>query len=87
MTGTYRIINGIIWLYLWLSDVMQPVTADGDFWAEKLKQFFRLNEHFDDPARLVGNAILPAVLWFIIDWGIRRKQARPVQINGKPDER
>jgi hypothetical protein len=71
-----RILNALFWLYLWLSDVMQPVVNGGDFWPEKGKQLFRLNSHFDDPARLVGNAVIPLVLWFAIDWALRRKAKR-----------
>ena len=70
----YRILNAVVWLYLWLSDVLNPVIMDGiDFWSEKAKQLLRLNSHFDDPFRMLGNAIIPALLWFAIDWGLRRR--------------
>jgi hypothetical protein len=73
--GKARIINAIFWLYVWLSNILNPVImTDGNFWSEKAKQLVRLNEHVDDPARLVGNAIIPAVLWFAIDWGLRRSR-------------
>jgi hypothetical protein len=72
----YRIINAIFWLYLWLSDVMQPVVSEGDFWSEKATQLLRLNQNFDDPPRLIGNAIIPVVLWFVIDLWLRRKRKR-----------
>jgi hypothetical protein len=72
-----RIINAIFWLYLWLSDVMQPVVFNQEhFWAEKGRQLFRLNSHVDDLPRLLGNAVIPLVLWFVIDWVLRRA-ARP----------
>jgi hypothetical protein len=75
--GTARIINAIFWLWLWLSDVFNPGIADtgtvADFWAEKATQLFRLNESiFNDPARFAGNGIIPALLWFAIDRGLRR---------------
>jgi hypothetical protein len=73
----YRILNAVVWLYLWLSDVLNPVGATGDFWSEKAKQLFRFNSHFDQPARLIGNAIIPALLWCVIDWGLRRRARRP----------
>jgi hypothetical protein len=71
--GKARIINAIFWLYMWLSDALEPVVTEGDFWSEKAHQLFRLNDNFDDPARLAGNALLPALLWFVIDWRLRLK--------------
>jgi hypothetical protein len=71
-----RIINGAVWLYVWLSDALQPVVSDGDFWSEKVKQLARLNQNFGDPPRLIGNAIIPAILWLAIDWWLRRKARR-----------
>jgi hypothetical protein len=67
-----RVINASFWLYLWLSDVLQPVVTRGDFWTERGKQLFRLNSHFDDPYRLIGNAVIPLALCLAIDWGLRR---------------
>jgi hypothetical protein len=67
-----RIINASFWLYLWLSYAMQPVVTQGDFWAEKGKQLFRLNSHYDDFSRLLGNAVIPLALCLAIDWGLRR---------------
>jgi hypothetical protein len=77
-----RIINAIIWLYLWLSDALQPVETGGDFRSEKTKQFFRLNHHIDDPFRFAGNAVIPFLLWLVIDWRIRRRQTstQPLRI-------
>ncbi|GEM_PF-5954357 len=72
-----RAINIIFWLYIWLSQALLPVIAtNDDFWAEKGKQLFRLNPHFDDPARLIGNALIPFVCWLVIDWGLRRRAKR-----------
>jgi hypothetical protein len=73
-----RIINAVVWLYLWLSDVMNPVFSQGDFWAEKGKQLLRLNSNFDNPARLLGNAVIPFVLWLVIDWRLRKRAKRVV---------
>jgi|SRR5271156_246333 hypothetical protein len=81
----YRIINAIFWLYLWLSDVMQPVVSEGDFWSEKATQLLRLNQNFDDPPRLIGNAIIPVVLWFAIDLWLRRKRKR-VELSKKEED-
>jgi hypothetical protein len=75
MTGA-RIINGIVWLYVWLSDVLNPVFSQGDFWAEKAKQLLRPNSNFDDPGRLLGNAVVPFVLWLVIDWRLRKRAKR-----------
>jgi hypothetical protein len=30
---------------------------------------------FNDPPRLLGEAIIPLILWFLIDWGLRRSKA------------
>ena len=73
--GKARIINAIFWLWLWLSDVFSPVATDTDFWTEKATQLFRFNESIiNDPARFVGNAIIPALLWFAIDRRLRRRR-------------
>ena len=78
---TARIINAIFWLYLWLSDAMMPVVENQEnFWTEKGKQLFRLNRYltsdfYNLPAQiglLLGTAIIPLVLWFVIDWILRR---------------
>jgi hypothetical protein len=72
--GKARIINAIFWLWLWLSDVFTvPVATDPDYWTETGKRLFRFNENIvDDPARFLGNAVIPALLWFAIDRGLRR---------------
>jgi hypothetical protein len=80
-----RWINVAVWLYVWLSGVLNPVgnrVPDGQFWSEKGHQLFRLNENFDDPARLLGNAVLPLLICVFIDWLIRRwyrRHSRGVQ--------
>src|SRR5262249_7928539 len=76
VTGA-RVLNAIVWLWLWLSDALNPVMAYTNFWSEKAHQLIRLNSHFNSLPRLIGNAIIPAVLWFAIDWAIRRKKRRP----------
>jgi hypothetical protein len=68
-----RIINGIFWLWMWLSSAMLPVTANTDkFWSAKLAQLFILNPNIDDIFRLLGNALIPFILWGIIDRFIKR---------------
>ena len=76
-----RIINAIFWLYLSLSDAMMPVVENQEnFWTEKGKQLFRLNRYlisdfYNLPAQIglvLGTAIIPFVLWFVIDWILRR---------------
>jgi hypothetical protein len=62
-----RYINVAVLFYLWASDVLNPIATKGDFWTEKAKQALRLNQNIDDPVRLLGNAIIPFVLWFAID--------------------
>jgi hypothetical protein len=68
-----RIINAIIWLYLWLSQALMPVPRPDDFWAEKAKQLIRFGP-FDDSYRLMGQAAIPFLLWFGIDLLLRRRQ-------------
>jgi hypothetical protein len=62
-----RYINVAVWFYLWASDILNPVVTEGDFWTEKAKQALRLNQNIDDPGRLLGNAVIPLVLWLAID--------------------
>ncbi|MBI1274037.1 MAG: hypothetical protein GC131_08140 [Alphaproteobacteria bacterium] len=68
---TARIINAAVWLYLWLSQVMMPVVDGSDFWAEKGRQLLQFGP-FDDPSRLMGRAIIPLILWFVIDRGLKK---------------
>jgi hypothetical protein len=73
--GRARIINAIFWLWLWLSDVFSPVATDADFWIEKARQLFRANRNIvNDPAAFAGNAVIPALLWFALDRGLRRRR-------------
>jgi hypothetical protein len=72
-----RIINLAFWSYLWLSQALEPVITHGDFWAEKGKQFFRLNSallHGDLPV-FIGNAVLPLICCYAVDRILRRKAA------------
>jgi hypothetical protein len=62
-----RYINIAVWFYVWASDILNPAVTTGDFWTEKAKQALRLNQNIDDPFRLLGNAIIPLVLWLVID--------------------
>lgn len=69
-----RILNGIFWLWMWLSSVMMPITADTDnYWTAKVSQLFSLNPNIQDTPRLIGNAILPLILWFILDRILKSK--------------
>jgi hypothetical protein len=77
-----RILNAIFWLYIWLSDALMPVTGSGDFWAAKGRQLFRLNSNFNDPPRLIGSTITILVLWFVIDWALRRVSRRRTKAAG-----
>jgi hypothetical protein len=67
-----RVINTLFWLYLWLSQTLNPVaTPTSDFWAAKLKQMVTF-EPFDDPVRLLGRGMIPIISWFIIDLILRK---------------
>src|SRR5262245_547683 len=80
----------MFWVYVLLSDVLNPITASGDFWPEKARQLFRLNHNIENPAVLAGNAVVPALFWFAIDWGMRRKkrlQSEPLSLQQRPSSR
>lgn len=70
-----RAINAAVWLYLWLSQILMPVTAPGDFWAQKAAQLVQFGP-FDDMPRLVGRGIIPFLFWLLIDFGVRRRQKK-----------
>jgi len=72
MVGKWRVINAAVWLYQVLLPVYPPVD---DFWGAKAQQLFRFGP-FDDVARLLGRALIPFILWFLIDWAIRRRSAK-----------
>lgn len=59
-----RIVNIVVWLYLWLSDALAGVTGSSDYWTEKWRQLFRLNHNFDDPLVLLGNAVPLFLLYY-----------------------
>lgn len=66
--ATLRVVNGIFWLWIWLSAAMMPVTSDTDnFWAAKAAQLFSLNPNIQDIPRFIGNAVFPLMLWFVFD--------------------
>lgn len=71
-----RIVNAVLWLWVWLSDVMMPPALPDGFWAEKGRQLVRLNSNFDDPPRMVAYAVICAIMWFGIDRALRRHRAR-----------
>jgi hypothetical protein len=62
-----RYVNVGVWFWLLVSDALNPVVTNGDFWDAQLKQAFSLNQHFSNPPRLLGNAIFVLVLWFAVD--------------------
>jgi hypothetical protein len=66
----YRILNGVFWLYVWLSGILLPVVAP------QQRQLFRF-DHFDDPYRLIGNVFVPGLLWFLIDLWLAGRSRKP----------
>ncbi len=70
---TTRVINGLVWLYLWLSQVLMPVTTPGDFWAQKAAQLVEFGP-FNDIPRLIGRGIIPLGFCLLFDFAIRRRQ-------------
>jgi hypothetical protein len=71
-----RIINAGIWLYLWLSKVLAPVPLDSEnYWSDKFLGF----GPFDDIPRLMGRAVVPLILWFLIDSSIRWRTKRKMR--------
>ena len=72
--GNARIINAMIWLYVWLCQVLLPVYGP-DFVDAKIQQLFRFGP-FDDLPRLMGRAFVPLVFWAVIDWRLRQSSRR-----------
>jgi hypothetical protein len=68
-----RIINALVWLYVWLCQILLPVHAP-DFVDAKIQQLFHFGP-FDDLPRLMGRAFVPLVFWAVIDWRLRRQSA------------
>ena len=82
-----RVIKGLFCLYLWLSNVLVPVTngpskigpaAEGEFWNLKVHQLLTFGT-FDDLPHLLGRGILPFFVWAIVDYGLRRQQRSAVK--------
>jgi hypothetical protein len=71
-TSRFRIANGVLWLYLWLSQALVPVITTGNFWSAKGRQLFSFGP-FDDIESLLARAAIPFFLWLMIDWWIRRR--------------
>jgi len=79
-----RTVNAVVWLYLWLSQTLHPVITAGDYWTEKAKQLVRFGP-FDDIPRLVGQGVIPLVLWFVIDRILRRRARRKAMAEPLPE--
>jgi hypothetical protein len=63
---------------MWLSSALLPITNDVDyFWAAKAVQIFTLNPHFDDISRLIGNAVIPILIWYFVHVMLGRKRQTP----------
>lgn len=75
-----RLINAVIWIYLWLSHALLPVVVaeGGSYWTEKALQLVRFGP-FDDLPRLLGRGFVLAVLWFIAHLLLGRLNAKPRQ--------
>ena len=71
-----RIVNAIIWVWLWLSDVMVPTDHVEGFWIEKARQLFRFHQDFEHPQVLLGKTVFALVMWFAIDRALRRRELR-----------
>ncbi|AOV16460.1 hypothetical protein BJI67_04670 [Acidihalobacter aeolianus] len=60
---------------MWFSSAMLPLHhGSSNFLLEKLKQFVTLNPNLHDIPKFIGNGIAIVLLWYGIDWVIRRKQ-------------
>jgi hypothetical protein len=76
-----RIINAIFWLYVWLSDRMDPITKDLDhFWSQWFLQWVEPNRHIFSTYYNFPGADWPCyrtrpslfIPWLAIDWMMRR---------------
>jgi hypothetical protein len=66
-----RYVNVGVWFYLLVSDAINPVVTNGDFWDEKLRQAFSLNRHILNAPAIAGQAVFILVLWFAVDLLLR----------------
>jgi hypothetical protein len=51
--------------------------ANGAIWVTAWMATAVRVDSFDDPSRMLGQAIIPAVLWLILDLSLRRKPIGP----------
>jgi hypothetical protein len=66
-----RCINAGVWFYLLVSDVLNPVYRDGNFWDEKLRQALSINPDIFNAPRMAGNAVAFLLLCFAVDLLLR----------------
>jgi len=71
-----RVVNAIVWVWLWLSDVMVPTNHTEGFWMEKVRQLFQVDVSLDHPGVLLGKTVFALVMWFAIDRALRRRELR-----------
>lgn len=84
MRNALRIANGIFWIWMLLSAAMLPVTNGTDnFWAAKATQLFSLNPNIQDVPRFIGNAIIPLILWFVLDRTLKPKTKKQTQVTSE----
>ncbi len=81
--GKLRIANAVFWTYVWLSQIhLLPVTVGPNFWYAAARLLWHFGP-FDDIAQLIARALVPLVLWALIDWRLRRIQMRRAQIRAE----
>jgi hypothetical protein len=74
----YRILNGMIWFWLWLSAAIDFVPDPPD----RFRGLFQLSNSFDEaykvglPGEIVGRALVFLLPWFLVDRFLR-KRGRP----------
>lgn len=74
--GKLRIANAVFWVYVWLSQIhLLPVTIGPNYWRAATRLLWHFGP-FDDIAQLIARALVPLILWALIDWRLRRIQLR-----------
>jgi hypothetical protein len=81
--GKLRVANAVFWAYVWLSQIhLLPVTVEPNYWYAAASLLWHFGP-FDDIAQLIGRALVPLVLWALIDWRLRRIQMRRAEAGTK----
>jgi hypothetical protein len=81
-------INAAVWMYVWLSNVLMPVTVPpgGDFWVEWSKHLIQVNESLlgGDFSRWAASAMFPFIFWWAIHRLLQQRRIKAMQSAAQP---